>query len=167
MKTLIVIDMQNDFVTGVLGTPEAMAIVPNVERKIKEYVHNGWDVIFTQDTHLPVPHCIRGTTGHNIVSSLDVPESAHIRKSTFGICGDEWTGILDFELASELADKYDIEIVGVCTDICVVTNALILKTEFSSANITVDASCCAGTTPEAHEAALKVMKSCQINVIGE
>lgn len=175
MKTLIVIDMQNDFVTGPLGTPEAVAILPNVERKIKEYVRFGLDVIFTQDTHfdnylstnegkhLPIPHCIRGTSGHDIVPSLNIPESEHIQKGTFGLYGDGWTDILDLELA----DEYDIEIIGVCTDICVITNALILKTEFPEANITVDASCCAGTTPEAHEAALKVMKSCQINVIGE
>lgn len=166
MKTLIVIDMQNDFVTGPLGTPEAQAIVSNVKKKINEYIARGDEVIFTRDTHaagsylktnegrhLPIKHCIYGTDGWKIVDELDRPGCKHVDKPTFG--WTYWPNHL-FE---------EIEIVGVCTDICVVSNALILKAEFSEVEITVNANCCAGTTPEKHEAALQVMKSCQINVI--
>ena len=166
MKTLIVIDMQEDFVTGVLGTKEAVAIVPNVKAKIKEYLNGGNEVIFTRDTHgdqymetsegkhLPVPHCIKGTDGWQVCSELDVGECKHIDKPTFGFV--DW----------EFSNDAEIEIIGVCTDICVVSNALIIKAMFPEASITVDASCCAGVTPESHEAALTTMKSCQINVIG-
>ncbi len=169
MKTLIVVDMQNDFVTDCLGTPEAQAIVPNVKKKIEEYMSRGDTVIFTRDTHydnylkshegkyLPVPHCIEGTHGWEVLSSIDKPECQHLNKLTFGYTG--W----DFRLDN----PSEIELIGVCTDICVVSNALILRAMFREAEITVDASCCAGVTPEKHKAALEVMKSCQINVIGE
>ena len=166
-KVLIVVDMQNDFVDGVLGTPEAKAIVDNVKAKICEYRKNGHHIIFTRDTHteeylttnegkhLPYEHCIYCTRGWDIVSGLEVPGCMYIDKPTFGWTG--W-GMYDFN---------EIEIVGLCTDICVVSNALILKATFPEANITVDASCCAGVTPKSHEAALLTMKMCQINVIGE
>lgn len=167
MKTLIVIDMQNDFITGSLGTPEAQAIVPNVKKKIEEYKARDDDIIFTRDTHyddyletsegkhLPIKHCIYGTLGWQIADGLEVENCRYIDKPTFG-----WThwGHNIFE---------EVELVGLCTDICVVSNALILKAHFPEINITVDASCCAGVTPEKHKAALEVMKSCQINVIGE
>lgn len=167
-RTLIVIDMQNDFVTGSLGTPEAQAIVPNVKRKIDEYQARGDKIIFTRDSHnanylhslegkhLPVEHCIVGTKGWCVVDELNNPSCEHVDKKTFGYAfwGDDYY----FE---------EIEIVGVCTDVCVISNALILKATFRTFDITVDASCCAGTTTEKHEAALEVMKSCQINVIGE
>ena len=168
-RTLIVIDVQNDFIDGSLGTKEAQAIVPNVKKKIEEYKSRGDEIIFTRDTHtsyylntnegkhLPVEHCIYGTNGWNIADCLESIDYAcdYINKPTFG-----WTRWNErvFE---------DIELVGLCTDICVVSNALILKAMFPEANITVDASCCAGVTTESHKAALLTMKMCQINVIGE
>lgn len=169
MKTLIVVDMQYDFITDALGTPEAQAIVPNVKRKIEEYLSRGDRVIFTRDTHhdnylnsqegkkLPVPHCIENTHGWEVISAIDNPACLHLNKLTFGYMG--WD--------IRLSKPSEIELVGVCTDICVISNALILKATFREAEITVDASCCAGVTPEKHKAALEVMKSCQINVIGE
>lgn len=180
MKTLIVIDMQNDFVTGVLGSKEAASILPNVKKKIEEYLANGDEVIFTRDTHfddyfstnegkhLPVLHCISGTDGWQVCPEIDVAECEHINKFTFGV--PSWDCVSrNNEAGSCLVDrKFDsIELVGVCTDICVVSNALILKATYPEAEITVDASCCAGTTPEFHKAALMTMKSCQINVVGE
>lgn len=167
MKHLIVVDMQNDFITGSLGTDEAVAIVPNVKKKIQEYVSAGNEIIFTRDTHdenyletsegknLPVPHCIRGTFGWEIVEGLEVPNCSYVNKPNFG-----WLYWNDKNFD-------EIEIVGLCTDICVVSNALILKAMFPEIKITVDASCCAGVTPESHAAALTTMKMCQINVIGE
>lgn len=169
MKTLIVIDMQNDFITGTLGSPEAQAIVPNVKKKIEEYKARGDEIIFTRDTHkvnyletnegkhLPVEHCIDGTWGWIIADDVSYPEYKHINKPTFGY--KFW----DYEF-DELGD---IELVGLCTDICVVSNALILKAMYPEINITVDASCCAGVTPESHQAALTTMRMCQIDVIGE
>lgn len=166
-KTLIVVDMQNDFVSGTLGTKEAQVIIPNIKKKIQEYFNNGDEIIFTRDTHeedylktnegkhLPIKHCIFGTHGWQVVDGLEVPNCAYISKPNFGWV--HWNR-RNFE---------EIEIVGLCTDICVVSNALILKAMFPEINIAVDATCCAGTTPENHKAALQVMKSCQINVIGE
>lgn len=166
MKLLIVIDMQNDFVTGCLGTPEARAIVPKVKKKIEE-----WDgeLLFTRDTHnedylntpegkkLPIPHCIENTDGWKIVDGLEQPNCSYINKDTFG-----WN---HWRMHGNHLEE--IHICGVCSDICVVTNALILKTMYPDTEIIVDASCCAGTTPQAHRAAMEVMKSCQITVIGE
>lgn len=181
-KTLIVIDMQNDFITGSLGTPDAQAIVPNVKNKIAEYLNRGDEVIFTRDTHendylntnegkhLPVEHCIFGTEGWEIHPDIDIKDCEHIDKTTFG--WQFWT-YTDAPYEGDDDDTYyfrdleDIEIVGLCTDICVVSNALILKANYPWANITVDASCCAGVTPESHKAALTTMKMCQINVINE
>ncbi len=163
-KTLIVVDMQNDFIDGALGTAEAAAIVDNVKAKINEYRENGWEVIFTRDTHqtdyletpegrkLPVEHCIEGTHGWEITDVLEVGKSTVINKPTFGYT--------DWELDSE-----SIELVGLCTDICVVSNALLLKAKYPNTEIIVDAGCCAGVTPESHEAALTTMKMCQIHVI--
>ena len=123
MKVLIVVDMQNDFITGCLGTPEAQAIVPNVKKKIEEYMSNGDKVIFTHDTHhdkylnshegkyLPVPHCIEGTHGWEVVSEIDQPECMHLNKLTFGYMG--WD--------LRLENPSEIELIGVCTDICVVS----------------------------------------------
>lgn len=177
MKTLIVIDMQNDFVTGALGSKEAVSILPNVKKKIEEYIAAGNEVIFTRDTHsekyletnegkhLPVSHCVKGTEGWNVVSEIDIPNCEHIDKPTFGYTG--WTFLRDGDRVMGMRNLTDVEIIGVCTDICVVSNALILKAFYPEINITVDASCCAGVTPESHQAALATMKSCQINVIGE
>lgn len=173
MKVLIVIDMQNDFITGPLGTPEAQAIVPKVKAKIEEYRERGDRIIFTRDTHfmnymdtlegrrLPVEHCIAGSNGWQVVDGLASYEDERIDKYNFGFM--HWAR--DVNHIIDMSDS--IEIIGVCTDICVVSNALILKAEYPYIEITVDASCCAGTTPENHKAALQVMKCCHINVIGE
>lgn len=164
-KTLIVIDMQNDFIDGSLGTDEAVKIVPNVRKKIEEYRSNGNEIIFTRDTHgedylntpegkkLPVVHCVKNTHGWQIADGLDVPDAIHIDKPSFGYT--RW-------------DKFcfeKIELVGLCTDICVVSNALILKALFPNAEISVDSACCAGVTPETHNSALATMKMCQIDVV--
>lgn len=176
MKTLIVIDMQNDFIDGTLGTPEAQAIVPNVLKKLEKYFNNNYKIIFTRDTHyednyleslegqkLPIKHCIKHTHGWEISREFDeylndIGDVCVLDKLSFGY--NHWN-YWDTEIIG------DIEIVGLCTDICVVSNALILKSIFPEREITVDVSCCAGTTPENHQAALQVMKCCQINVIGE
>ncbi len=171
-KILIVIDMQNDFIDGALGTPEARAIVPAVIKKIKSYPQK--DVFATRDTHpqnyldtqegkyLPVPHCIKGTKGWQIrkeIRSLLQNENI-FDKPTFG-------SLLLAEKMSRIAEMQDIEIelVGLCTDICVVSNALLLKAYLPDVKISVDPSCCAGVTPEKHVAALETMKSCQIQGI--
>ncbi|MDD6057047.1 MAG: cysteine hydrolase [Clostridiales bacterium] len=166
-RTLIVVDMQNDFINGALGTKEAQGIVENVKAKIKEYQKRGDEIIFTRDTHgedyletsegrgLPVVHCILGTHGWQIADGLEVPDCTYIDKPTFG-----WTNWNQLDLE-------EVEIIGLCTDICVVSNALILKAAFPDVRLTVDASCCAGVTPETHKAALETMKMCQIQVIGE
>ncbi|MBO5360390.1 MAG: cysteine hydrolase [Clostridia bacterium] len=166
-KTLIVVDMQNDFIDMALGTKEAVAILPNVKAKIREYAENGDEVIFTRDTHtenyletpegkkLPVPHCIKGTVGWQIAQGLYVEGCRIIDKPNFG-----WPNWNEENLES-------VEIIGLCTDICVVSNALIIKANFPDAEVKVDAACCAGVTPETHRAALATMKMCQIDVIGE
>lgn len=183
-KILVVVDMQKDFVDGSLGTPEAQAIVPNVENKIR----NGdyYAVVYTLDTHrssyldtlegkkLPVKHCIEYTDGWALaVSTHNSDEDYVVTKNTFGYLDwvKEITNIVydvtyktDIELETE---EIEFELCGLCTDICVISNALILRATYPDNIITVDASCCAGTTPEAHKAALTVMKSCQIDVINE
>ena len=165
-KTLLVIDMQKDFIDGSLGTKEAVAIVENVKKKIAEYQSNGDEIIFTRDTHqldylntnegryLPVEHCIEGTDGWKIWEGLEVPDAIYIDKPSFGYL--KWE---DYKLE-------EVEIVGLCTDICVVSNALIIKAVYPEIKITVDAACCAGVTPESHTAALTTMKMCQIEVVG-
>lgn len=168
MKVLCVIDMQNDFIDGALGTKEAEDIVENVKAKIELYRKNGDTVIFTRDTHsedymntqegknLPVPHCIKGSKGWEVSEKLDTASDKIIDKPTFG----------SFELAeyiSTLADVEEIELIGLCTDICVISNAMIFKARFTETPIKVDSSCCAGVTPESHTNALGTMKMCQIN----
>jgi len=173
-KILIVVDMQNDFTTGSLGTKEAQAVIPNVIEKIKEYEKNGDAVVFTQDTHydnyletqegklLPVEHCIQGTDGWNICGDIykqvNVSNKASIGKETFG-------SIKLVEYLNGRSEIELIELIGVCTDICVVSNAILLKAFMPEVHIKVDGSCCAGVTPEKHEAALEVMRSCQIEVV--
>jgi len=164
-KTLIVVDMQKDFIDGSLGTKEAVAIVDNVKKKIKEYQENGDEIIFTRDTHqidylntnegkhLPVEHCIEGTEGWKIEAELEVPGAIYIDKPTFGYL--KWN---EYNLE-------EVELVGLCTDICVVSNALIIKALYPEIKVTVDSSCCAGVTPASHAAALMTMKMCQIEVI--
>ena len=169
-KLLLVIDMQNDFIDGALGTKEAVAIVPGVKEKIENF---DGAVLFTRDTHetyyldtqegqkLPVPHCIRDTEGWQIRSELDaLRKTEPIDKETFG----------STDLAGELvAMNEDNEIesitfVGLCTDICVISNALLAKASLPEVPIIVDAKCCAGVTPESHENALKAMEACQIQI---
>ncbi|MGI6722540.1 MAG: cysteine hydrolase family protein [Anaerovoracaceae bacterium] len=178
-KILIVVDMQNDFIDGSLGTPEAQAIVENVVEKIRSYPVE--DVRATQDTHpvdylstqegqkLPLEHCIKGTRGWEIrdeVAQLlrrgdEGAESRIYEKPTFG----------SLDLARDLQEIYrssdeglEIELVGLCTDICVVSNALLLKAFMPEVRISVAADCCAGVTPEKHQAALETMASCQIEI---
>lgn len=172
MKILIVIDMQNDFVYNKLGTLEAQAIIPNILDKCAEYDNKF--IIFTKDTHkdnylstqegkfLPIAHCLADTEGWDIVNQLRTyarrGKASIIEKDTFG----------SFTIINKIRELFDeeeiesIELCGVCTDICVITNALLLKTRFPETPIYIDANCCAGTTPEKHQAALEVMKSCQI-----
>lgn len=177
---LIVVDMQNDFIDGSLGSAEAQAIVPNVVEKIKNF--NGL-VIATADTHdenymnshegkyLPVVHCVEGTHGWEINDDVKAALEAapgyvlQVNKITFGaidlpsICVNYLSGIANDD--SEL----NITLVGLCTDICVMANAVLLRANFPEAEITVDSSCCAGVTPESHAAALTIFKAQHINVI--
>ena len=167
-NVLIVIDMQNDFVTGSLGNKDAQMIVPNVKAKIKEYADRGDRIIFTRDTHgenyldtpegkkLPVKHCIKGTDGWQIVPGLETGNCEYIDKPTFGWMN--WNG---------LDEKDELELIGVCTDICVVSNALILKSKVSGGCNLCRCQLLCGVTPEKHKAALETMKSCQIDVCGE
>lgn len=176
MKTLIVVDMQNDFIDGALGTPEARAIVPNVKKKIEEYREHDYEIIFTRDTHgpdylntqegkcLPVKHCIRYSNGWHIHEEVKPDLIRNLLKET--IVNKNTFGQLKLgEFFDELPDE--IELVGLCTDICVISNAMILKATFPEIPIVVDASCCAGVTPESHKNALEAMKMCQIKIRGE
>lgn len=174
-KILIVVDMQNDFINGSLGTKEAESIVENVQTKIEQYKKEGQTIIFTRDTHydnyldtqegknLPIEHCIKNSKGWEISKELNSNECKIIDKSTFGSVD------LVKYISYIISDNKDteIELVGLCTDICVVSNALLLKANLLETKITVDASCCAGVTPYKHKCALETMKSCQINVINE
>ncbi len=173
MKILIVVDMQNDFIDRALGTKEAVGIVENVAKKIQ-----GFDgkVIFTKDTHqknyletqegknLPVEHCIRGSEGWQLSSALPVKEDDVIfEKPTFGS-----TDLGEYlKKLAEDAEIEEIEVIGLCTDICVISNALLIKAFLPEVKISVDASCCAGVTPESHKNALEAMKMCQIQITNE
>lgn len=173
MKVLIVVDMQNDFIDGALGTAEAQAIVPKVEQKLKDF---DGTVIFTRDTHfddylstqegrnLPVPHCLYQSDGWQIRDELQpYMGDIVIDKLTFG--SDE-LGLLLSELNDE-APIESIEFVGLCTDICVISNVMIAKAFLPEVPLLVDASCCAGVSPETHHNALEAMKVCQVQVINE
>ena len=171
-NVLIVVDMQKDFVDGALGSKEAVAIVPAVVKKISEF---DGDIFVTFDTHfenyldtaegkkLPVPHCIKGTEGwqlnEEVMAALSPKKYTSVEKNTFGSV--DLPALIREAVAD---DDFTVEIIGLCTDICVVSNALIIKAIFPEVLITVDASCCAGVTPEKHEAALETMRSCQIDV---
>lgn len=181
MRALIVVDMQNDFVMGNLGTPEARDIVPKIKTKIKEKYNLSTDqIVFTQDSHslhgwddpekiemknVPI-HCVEGTPGWCIIDELFPFANKIIAKNNFGYLNWE-TFFIDDSLLYKRFSPTSIEIVGVCTDICVISNALILRAIFPKTQIVVDVSCCAGTTSEKHKAALEVMKSCCIEVINE
>lgn len=172
-KLLIVVDMQNDFLFDALKNKEGAALIPQMQDKIREYMEDGYEVVFTRDTHadnymeteegknLPVPHCIKGTHGWEIVDSLKefVTEDTKVfDKVTFGSDGL-------YKYLETYGHKFDeIEFIGVCTDICVISNAVLAKTACPNTHIVVDASMCAGVTPEAHETALKAMESLQIEV---
>ena len=170
MKILVIIDMQNDFIDGALGTPEAVAIVPHVKSLVENF---DGKVLFTRDTHfenyaeteegknLPVPHCIKGTHGWQIHDELEaLRTTAPIDKLTFG----------SSELAELLKNERDVEsitLAGLCTDICVISNALIIKAFFPEIPIYVDARGCAGVTPESHKNVLAAMKMCHIRILNE
>lgn len=170
---LIVVDMQKDFVDGALGTPEAVAIVPAVCERIRSFEG---EIIVTYDTHpdtylataegkkLPVVHCVEDTDGWQldaqVAEALAEKEYLAIRKPTFGSTD------LPFLIRSMAGEEdFDVTLIGLCTDICVVSNALLLKAHFPEASISVVADCCAGVTPETHAAALTTMKMCQIDII--
>lgn len=170
MKVLCVIDMQNDFIDGALGTNEAEAIVGKVAEKIETYRKNGDRVIFTRDTHfdnymstqegrnLPVPHCIKDSEGWQISKKLTVGDSTVIDKPSFGSVelGDYLAGLEDIEA---------VELIGLCTDICVISNAMIIKAKLPEIKVSVDSQCCAGVTPDSHNNALEAMKMCQIEIL--
>lgn len=174
MKVLVVVDMQNDFIDGSLGTAEAAAIVPAVMEKIRSFDGR---IIATRDTHaeeyldteegrhLPVVHCVKGTEGWEIRKEIDEllkeKEAVRIDKPTFGSVElGSYVRKLDEEEGVE-----GITLIGVCTDICVISNALLLKANLPEVPVCVDASCCAGVTPESHERALEAMKPCQIEIV--
>lgn len=181
-KILVVVDAQNDFVGGSLRNEEAIKTIPNLVNKIREF--SGDAIFYTLDTHaenyletkegekLPVVHCVKGTDGWKLEANVESALSdarlrnipvTKVEKPTFG----------SFDLIEKIKrctlwDNIDIEVVGYCTDICVVSNVLAMKAAFyDKANITVDASCCAGVTPESHKAALLTMQMCQINIVNE
>lgn len=175
-KILVVVDMQNDFIDGSLGTPEAQEIVNNVVEKIRS---EDWDTIFvTRDTHdddyletregrgLPIEHCIRNSFGwllqsdvHRAIKRSGAGTIQVFNKPTFG----------SVTLANKLPKNIEAEftLIGICTDVCVISNALLLKAHYPEMRICVDARCCAGTTPEKHRMALEVMKSCQIDILND
>jgi len=168
---LLVIDMQNDFIDGALGTKEAVVIVPAVKAKIENF---DGTVLFTRDTHetcymdtqegknLPVPHCIRGTDGWQIRPELDaLRKTEAIDKPTFG---SKELGTILTEM-NEKDEIGSITLIGLCTDICVISNAMLVKAFLPEVPIIVDSACCAGVTPESHENALKAMQVCQIKVV--
>lgn len=172
-KVLVVVDMQKDFVDGALGSKEAVAVVPAVVKKINAF---DGEIFVTYDTHyenymdtaegkkLPVPHCIKGTDGwelnEEVSNALAAKKFTAVEKNTFGSV--DLPALIGKAVGD---DAFTVEVIGLCTDICVVSNALIIKASFPEAPIAVDAACCAGVTPEKHEAALETMRSCQIEVV--
>ncbi len=175
MKFLIVVDMQVDFITGSLGSNHAAAIVPNVIEKIKQFDGR---IIFTRDTHfddymetqegrkLPVPHCIKDSDGwqicdeiRHLTETLEAKTISYVDKPTFGC-------VRLPDIITEFGETVDgIELCGLCTDICVISNAMILKASFPEVPISVDASCCAGVTNESHTTALQAMRAVQIEIV--
>lgn len=171
-NVLIVVDMQKDFIDGALGTPEAQEAVSSVIQKMKSYQKQ--DIYATQDTHgknyletaegkkLPVVHCVKGEEGWRLHPDIEagVEPSHIIEKPAFGSMA-----LMEFLREENEREPLEIELVGLCTDICVVSNALLLKAAMPEVPIRVDASCCAGVTPESHKAALVTMEMCQIEVV--
>lgn len=171
-KLLIVVDMQKDFTYGALRNEEAIAVIPKVKEKIEEFEG---EIIFTLDTHtpdylntqegkkLPVPHCIKGSDGHELVDELKplAENKAVIEKETFGS-----VKLGEILRENHALDPYsEITLVGVCTDICVISNAMIVKAALPEVKVKVDSKCCAGVTPDSHNTALSAMKACQIEVV--
>ena len=172
-KFLVVVDMQKDFVDGALGSREAVAIVPAAAGKIRSF---DGDIFATFDTHfenymdtaegrkLPVPHCIKDTEGwklnKDIAEALNGKKFTPVEKYTFGS-----VELPELIIREAAGDDFSIELIGLCTDICVVSNALLLKASFPEAAIAVDEKCCAGVTPEKHAAAIETMRSCQIDIL--
>lgn len=182
---LVVVDMQNDFITGSLGNEDCRAVVSNVVNKIRSCVEDDYDVVFTMDTHscdylstlegkyLPIRHCIDGTTGwflelniekelHNAILGSDSSESIYCSDACF-----KKSGFGSVDLGTFIRDNnYErVTLIGVCTDICVLSNALLIKSFTPDVLIEVDSSCCAGTSTESHNRALEAMKVCQISVV--
>ncbi len=171
MKLLIVVDMQNDFIDGALGTAEAVKILPCVKEKVAAF---DGEVLFTRDTHennymetqegkyLPVPHCIRNSFGWEIHSDLKpFVKNPPMDKPTFGS-----TALVDYLIKqNEIAPIEEITLCGLCTDICVISNAMLAKATLPEVPVMVDAKCCAGVTPESHARALDAMRMCQIQII--
>ena len=170
MKSIVVVDMQNDFIDGSLGTKEAQEMLPRLKDKLKKVVEDGSaELVFTMDTHgkdylntqegknLPVEHCIKGTQGWEISPELGefvAKAKAVVEKPTFG----------SMELIKHLNAADEVELVGLCTDICVISNALLIKAAYPEMKVSVDAQCCAGVTPDSHANALEAMKMCQVEI---
>ena len=166
-KLLIVVDMQNDFITGALGSADAVSIIPTVRAEIEKRGAQGWEIAYTRDTHaqdylstqegkrLPVEHCVKGTHGWEIADGLYVGGKV-FDKPVFGSC----------ELGEYVkAGNYTaVELIGVCTDICVISNALLIKAYAPETRVSVKAEACAGVTQESHQTALKAMQGCQIDI---
>ncbi|OON99076.1 MAG: amidase [Epulopiscium sp. Nele67-Bin004] len=181
-KILVVVDMQNDFIDGVLGTKQAQNIVPNVIQKIKKYMQDGETIYFTKDTHttdylntqegkrLPVEHCIRNTAGWELNPEIqkladeiqkDSLQPIIFEKPSFG------SEVLPTTIKNSVQEneKVAIEVIGLCTDICVISNVVLIKAFLPEATVQVDALCCAGVTPESHENAINAMKMIQVDII--
>ncbi|MCD7886931.1 MAG: cysteine hydrolase [Clostridiales bacterium] len=173
MKYLIIVDVQNDFVDGALGTAEAQEMLPRLLEKVRRF---DGTLLVTKDTHgadymatqegrnLPVPHCIRGTDGWQLAPALLAIPADREAKVYEKPCFGSTALAADLAARSQEGGVDSVELVGLCTDICVVSNALLLKAAMPEVPVSVDARCCAGVTPQAHEAALTVMESCQISV---
>ncbi len=170
MKRLaVVIDMQRDFISGALGTPEASVAAERIAERLKTLRSRGTEIVYTQDTHgedyaktqegrrLPVAHCLEGSEGWQILPSLYIPGSKIFRKSAYG----------SPELAAYVAEEGfdEVELLGVCTDICVISNALLIRAFSPETRVAVNAACCAGATPEGHENALRAMAVCHVDII--
>lgn len=169
MKVLVVVDMQNDFINGSLGTSEAIQIVPQVINKINDFENSQDVIIYTKDTHyedylttpeglkLPIKHCIKGTFGWEIPNDIYLKDKLVFEKETFGSLD-----LIDYLKQIEFDE---IHFIGLCTDICVVSNVLLAKANFPNKKIIVDAGCCAGVTIKSHHEALNTMKMCQIDIM--
>lgn len=173
MKILIAVDMQNDFISGSLGTKEAQSIVPKVKKRLNKAIDEKYKIIFTKDTHyddylntaegkkLPIKHCIKETYGWEIHPELRIDNALIIEKNTFG-------SLKLLDILKDLNKKEpieEIELLGLCTDICVISNALLIKAAFIDTPIKVNRNLCAGVTPQSHENAISTMEMCQIDII--